>query len=81
MIRRSEMSFALLERLLNLLNPWLVQLDLDAGNQTDSRNDHRVNHLLVILSSIENNMANVTMGRNQLDIAEEHCQRCLAYSR
>jgi hypothetical protein len=26
-------------------------------------------------------MAGVTINRNQLDVAEGHCQRCLAYSR
>jgi hypothetical protein len=80
-IRRHEMSFASLERSLSLLDPWLIQLDLDASNQTDSRNDHRMNHILKKLYFIECNMANMTMGRNQLDMAEGHCQRCLAYSR
>jgi hypothetical protein len=82
-IRRSEMSFASLEQSLNLLNPWLIQLDPDAtsSNRIDSRNDHRMNHILESLFFVELNMANVTINRNQLDIAEGHCQRCLAYSR
>jgi tetratricopeptide (TPR) repeat protein len=78
---RCEMSFASLERSLNLLDPWLIQLDLDASNRVDSRNDHRMNHILNKLYFVENNMAIVTMGRNQLDISEGHCQRCLGYSR
>jgi tetratricopeptide (TPR) repeat protein len=40
-----------------------------------------VNHILEHLALVEKNMAAVTMTRRQLDIAEGHCQRCLAYSR
>jgi hypothetical protein len=82
MISRNEMRFPNLKRSLNLLDPWLIQLDLDASNRTDNYNDHRVNFILESLSSVGCSMANVTMGaRNQLDIAEGHCQRCLAHSR
>jgi len=81
MISRNEMGFPNLERSLNLLNPWLIKLDLDASNRIDSCNDHRMNHILENLAFVEMNMAVVTMTRRQLDIAEGHCQRCLAYSR
>jgi hypothetical protein len=81
MISRNKIRLTNLKRSLSLLNPWLIQLDLDASNRIDSRNDHRVNYLLDKLYFVENNMANMTMDRNQLDIAEGHCQRCQAYSR
>ncbi len=35
MIIRHEISFPNLEQSLNLLDPWLIQLDLEASNQTD----------------------------------------------
>jgi hypothetical protein len=77
MISRDKMSFPLLERSLSLLNPWLIQLDLDASNQMDTR----MNYIMGKLYFIEQLMAGVTINLNQLDIAEGHCQRCLAYSR
>jgi tetratricopeptide (TPR) repeat protein len=77
MIIRCEMSFPLLERSLSLLNPWLIQLDLDASNQMDTR----INYIIEKLYVTEQHMAAVTMNSDQLDIAEGHCQRCLAYSR
>jgi tetratricopeptide (TPR) repeat protein len=80
-IPRCEMSFASLEQSLSLLDPWLIQLDLDANNGIDTCNDHRMNYILNKLYFVEQRMAAVTMGRNQLDISEGHCQRCLAYSR
>jgi hypothetical protein len=81
MMSSYEMGFAYLQRSLSLLNPWLIQLDLDASNRIDSCNDHRMNDMLEQLYSTEQNMAALTMNRNQLDISERHCQRCLAYLR
>jgi hypothetical protein len=82
------MCFPFLERSLSLLNPWLVQLDLDASNQIDSRNDRQMNHISEALNYVleklfftEQNMASVTIGRLEFDAAEGHCQRCLAISR
>jgi tRNA A37 N6-isopentenylltransferase MiaA len=57
MISSYEMSFPYLKRSLSILNPWLIQLDLDAINRIDSRNDHRINPILEIIYSIEQKMA------------------------
>jgi hypothetical protein len=81
LISRYEMILPLLDRSLGLLNPWLTQLDLDASNRTDNRNDHQRNCILQELFCVEQNMAALTINSQQLDIAEGHCQRCLAYSR
>jgi hypothetical protein len=81
LINRREMSFPYLERSLSLLNPWLIQLDLDASNRMDNRNVWQMNHVLEALFRTEHNMATVAINRDQLDIAEAHCHRCLAYSR
>jgi hypothetical protein len=74
---RCEMSFPLLKRSLSLLNPWLIQLDLVGSNRMDTRMDN----MLEKLYTTEQHMAVVTMNKNQLDIAEGHCQQCLVYSR
>jgi hypothetical protein len=76
-ISRHEVRLPQLERMLSLLNPWLIQLDQDASNGTD----HQINHLLHKLYFVEHNMANNAMNRYKLDIAEGHCLQCLAYSR
>ena len=46
LISSHKMRLPHLERSLSLLNPWLIQLDLDASNRTDRCNDHRMNHIL-----------------------------------
>jgi hypothetical protein len=65
MISRCEMSFPLLERSVSLLNPWLIQLDLDAT---------RINLILEALFRTEHNMAALALNSNQFDIAGAHCQ-------
>jgi hypothetical protein len=81
MISRIKMIFPYIERSLSLLNPWLIQLDPDASNRVDSRDDRRINCLLNELFNTEQNMAAITMARHELVIAEGHCERSLAYSR
>jgi hypothetical protein len=76
-ISRYKMSFPLLKRSLSLLNPWLIHLDLDASNRMDTR----INCILEKLFVTKHNMAALTINIDQLDIAEGHCQQCLAYSR
>jgi hypothetical protein len=75
------MSFPHLQRSLSLLNPWLIQLDLDASSRMESRNDQQMNYIFENLFHIEHNMAGVTINSNQLDIAEGHFQQCLVYYR
>jgi hypothetical protein len=70
-----------LERSLSLLNPWLLQLNTDVSSRTDDLTKGQINQLLKQLSSIEFGMAKVAMDSNQFDVAEEHCQRCLTYSK
>jgi hypothetical protein len=81
LVSRDEKSLPFMERSLSLLNPWLIQLDLDASNRIDGCNDHQMNCILHKLFCVEQNMAALTINSQQFDIAEGHCQRCLAYSR
>jgi hypothetical protein len=46
-----------------------------------SQNEEQRNRLLEKLHWAEQNMAKIATHRRQFDLAEEHCQRCLAYSR
>jgi hypothetical protein len=81
MSRRNEIGFPHLKRSLKILNDWLIQLNLEASNRIDRLNSPQMNYLLLELLRTEQNMAAFTMNSYQLDIAEGHCQRCLAYSK
>jgi hypothetical protein len=70
-----DMELPYLQRQLNLLNPWLINLDSDRLSNDQS------NHILRNLYFAEQNMATVMLFRGQYDMTEGHCQRCLAYSR
>jgi hypothetical protein len=72
-VSRDLAKFPYLERSLDLLNPWL--------NQLNSLSKDNINILWLALFRTEQDMALVTINRGQFDKAEGHCQRCLAYSR
>jgi hypothetical protein len=80
-IERDEKISPHAEKLLCILNPWLVHLDPDTNNQTNLLNFNQENDLLGLLFHTEQVLGMITISRNQLDIAEGHCHRCLAYSR
>jgi hypothetical protein len=77
-IIQGNKMFPHLERSLNILRPWMVIMDSDANNQSASLNLGQKDCLLMVSCQIERNMATVTMGRDQFDIAEGHCRRYLA---
>jgi hypothetical protein len=59
----------------------MVTIDFDATNQSNGLSFVQTNHLLEKSCNTELNLATVAMHRNQFDVAEGHCHRCLAYSR
>jgi hypothetical protein len=65
---------------ISLLGPWLVYFDSNISSQTDLVKN-RMEMLLQELHAMENEMAVITMHRNQFDASEQHCQRSVSYSR
>jgi hypothetical protein len=78
---QNDMAYPYQERSLSLLNSWLINLDLDASEGNGSISEDQKIILLRKLYYTEQNMAAIATDRRQIDLAEEHCQRCLAYSR
>jgi hypothetical protein len=77
----NDMMFSYLERSISLLNPWLIYFDSDSNSQNIKLKNKEMDNLILQLYITEWSMADVTTERMQFDIAEGHCQRCLAYSR
>jgi hypothetical protein len=71
------------EKLLCLLNPWLIQIHLnsDVSNRSNVLNDSEKNFLFLKLCFAERGMASVAINRKQFDVAEDHCKRNLNYSK
>jgi hypothetical protein len=80
-IVKNDMKFPYLQRSISLLDPWVINLDSDASNGIDILNEDQINLLVKELYYTEQNMAIIAIARGQFDLAEGHCQRCLAYSR
>jgi hypothetical protein len=70
-----------LTQMLNLLNPCLIYCDSNASNRINNFNEDQKNCLLECLFRTEQTIASLYMNRGNHTIAEEHCQRCLAYAR
>jgi hypothetical protein len=73
--------FPHLERSLDILKPWMVVMDSDARNQSNSLNLEERDYLLNLSYYTERSMALAAMNRNQFDVADGHSHRCLAYAR
>jgi hypothetical protein len=80
-ISRNDLIFPCLERMLIILNPWLIHLNSHASGRTDNLNDEQFSWLLLEFQRTEQRMAVITIDRRQLDVAEGHCQRSLAFAR
>jgi hypothetical protein len=78
---RDNKRYPFLEKSLCLLNPWLVHLGSDALNRVDRISNDQIIYLWQELYTTEQRIADVTINRDQFDVAEIHCQRCLAYSK
>jgi hypothetical protein len=73
--------FPHLERSLNILRPWMVIMDSDASNQSNSLNLGQTDYFLKLSSRVERGMALVTMNRNKFDAAEGYCHCYLVDAR
>jgi hypothetical protein len=78
---RENKMYPHLERSLHLLSPWMVIIETDATNQSNSLSFEGTNHLLKSSIQIEKNMALVAINRELFDVAEGYCHRCLVNSR
>jgi tetratricopeptide (TPR) repeat protein len=80
MIRNDKM-YPHLERSLHILSPWMVTINSDAIDQSNSLDVVQINHLLEESFRTERSLAVVAMDRAHFDVAEGHCHRCLVNSR
>jgi tetratricopeptide (TPR) repeat protein len=78
---RDEEIFPHLERSLHILSPWMITIDTDDSNQYNSLSFEQVDHSLKMSFNLERKMAILAINRNQFDVSEGHCQRCLVNSR
>jgi len=81
LIKKSEKISLYLERSPRYINPWLIHLDSDGSDGISGLSEEEKNHLLQMLFTTESNLCKLTEERRQFDVAEGHCQRCLAYAK
>jgi hypothetical protein len=56
----------------------MVIMDSNASNQSNSLDSRHIDHSSKMSFHTEQTMALVTMKRNEFDVVDGHCHRCLA---
>jgi tetratricopeptide (TPR) repeat protein len=80
-IVRDNLTFPYFEKMLDILRPWSTYLDLNRPGHIGSLDKDQINDTLLYFSQVERNMAEICIGRNQDDRAENHCQQALFYAK
>jgi tetratricopeptide (TPR) repeat protein len=78
---RDNLTFPYYEKMLELLRPWSVYLDLNSASHTGSLDKDQINNTLFLLTQTEWDIARFYTRKSQFDRAENHCQQALSYAR
>jgi tetratricopeptide (TPR) repeat protein len=70
-----------LERSLDILSPWMLTIDSDSTNRSNSLDSKKADYLFQESFILEQYMSSVYRNRGQFDAVEGHCYRCLVNSR
>jgi hypothetical protein len=65
------------EKMLTVLQPWSLCVDLDAANQVDSLSKDQIHKILESLSTTERSVSIIYTHRSQFNLSENHCRRSL----
>jgi hypothetical protein len=77
----SNLKLTYLEKVLDLLRPWSINLDINSTSHLDNLNEDQIGCLLTLLSQSECNIGLIYMSRKELEEAQDHCQSALSYAR
>jgi tetratricopeptide (TPR) repeat protein len=80
-IDSDNLCFPYLEKMLELLRPWSVNLDLDSTGRIDILDKEQIALLLVRSIETELQIAFIHTERSRFDQAENHCQQALSHAR
>jgi tetratricopeptide (TPR) repeat protein len=80
-IDSDNLCFPYLEKMLELLRPWSVNLDLDSTGRIDILDKEQIAHLLVSSIETELRIAFIHTERSRFDQAENHCQQALSHAK
>jgi hypothetical protein len=80
-IDRNNIVLPYYEKVLEILKPWSLCLDLDAADRVERLSNDQIDDILNYLSEVERNLSLICSDKNQFEISENHCQRSLSYAR
>jgi hypothetical protein len=80
-IECDDISFLYRKKVLEVLKPWSLCVDLDVVNRVDNLSKDQIDKILKLSSETELSLAIIHDHRNEFDISEIHHQRSLSYAR
>jgi tetratricopeptide (TPR) repeat protein len=69
------------EKMLEILKPWSLCLDLDTANRVDSLNNDQIEEILESSSEIEQSLGTIYEYKNEFITSESHFQRAISYAK
>jgi hypothetical protein len=79
MAARDDLVFPIFEKVLDLLRPWSIYLD--SADPIDNLSKRQINNIWLLSIQSEQNIAMIYQNRNEVNEAENHCQRALTCAR
>jgi hypothetical protein len=76
-----NLTYPYYKKMLDLLKPWSVILDLNTTSGVQNLEEFKVHHILGLLSTIIQSIATRNTSRYEFHLAETHCERALHYAR
>jgi hypothetical protein len=80
-IDSGSLRFPYYEKMLDLLRPWSLKLDLNQTSQIDKLDKYQINIILSLLSTTKRNFGMIYRQRNEFILAESYCQQALSHAR
>lgn len=69
------------EKILDLLKPWSINLNVNSTSQICNLDIDQINHILKMQSNAERNIAFIHTNRTHFDLAESYCQMAISHAR
>jgi tetratricopeptide (TPR) repeat protein len=76
-----NLRFPYVEKMLDLLRPWSLNLDSNSTSQIDKLDKDQINRILYLLSTMEHDIGVICRQRNEFEFAESYCQQALSHAR
>jgi tetratricopeptide (TPR) repeat protein len=81
LIVKDDMAIPHLEKVLKILKPWSILIDLNDTSHSENLEQDQIHHIFRLLCGAHRQMGIIYSQQLKYDLSEYHCERCLAYGK